>query len=164
MSHPREKKVNAGFGLIITTDSRTEKEDETGKSAISLLKENEHKIFHYSLIPNDPQKIKNELTLLLKDNSINVIITSGGTGISPKDKTVDALTPLFQKQLPGFGEYFRKLSYDEIGGSAIMSRAIGGIIDGKLIFCLPGSKNAVFLALTKIILPNLGHMLWEINR
>lgn len=164
MSHPRDKKVNAGFALIITTDSRTEKEDETGKSAISILQENEHKIIHYSLIPNDPHKIKNELETLLKDNSVDVIITSGGTGIGSKDKTVDVLTPLFQKQLPGFGEYFRRLSFDEIGGSAIMSRATGGIIDGKLVFCLPGSKNAVILALTKIILPNLGHMLWEINR
>lgn len=164
MSHPRDQKVNAGFALIITTDSRTEKEDDTGKSAISLLEANEHKIISYSLIPNDSLKIKAEVERLLEDKSINVLITSGGTGISSKDKTVDTLVPVFQKQLLGFGEHFRRLSFDEIGGSAIMSRATAGIIDGKLIFCLPGSKNAVILALSKIILPNLGHMLWEINR
>jgi len=164
LSHPRDQKVNAGFALIITTDSRTEKEDDTGKSAISFLEANEHKIISYSLIPNDSLKIKAEVERLLEDKSINVLITSGGTGISNKDKTIDALVPIFQKQLPGFGEHFRRLSFDEIGGSAIMSRATGGIIEGKLIFCLPGSKNAVILALSKIILPNLGHMLWEINR
>ncbi|MBN1683669.1 MogA/MoaB family molybdenum cofactor biosynthesis protein [Candidatus Bathyarchaeota archaeon] len=164
MNHPRDQRVLASFALIVTTDTRTEEDDFTGKAAISLLKDNEQKIAKYLLIPNNSEKIRNEVEKILSDKSINVIITSGGTGIGSKDLTVDTLMPLFQKHLPGFGEHFRRLSFEEIGGSAIMSRATGGIIQGKLIFCLPGSINAVTLALSKIIIPNLGHMLWEINR
>lgn len=108
--------------------------------------------------------MKEALRSLLTNESVNVIITSGGTGISRRDITVDTVCSFMEKRIEGFGELFRRLSYDEIGGGAILSRATAGVAARKLIFCLPGSKNAVDLGLRGIILPILGHMLWEANR
>jgi molybdenum cofactor biosynthesis protein B len=93
-----------------------------------------------------------------------VIVTSGGTGISQRDKTVDTVKTFFEKELPGFGEQFRRLSNEEIGEPGLFSRATAGIVNRKIIFCLPGSKGATKTALNKIILPSIGHLIWELNR
>lgn len=162
--HPTHKKEPTTFALIVTSDTRTENEDETGRIAISLIVGDGHKIVHHIIVPNNEEKIRAEVQRMFLDNSVAVIITSGGTGISSKDKTVSAITPLMEKEMHGFGELFRRISYDEIGGAAIMSRATAGIAHGKLIFCLPGSRNAIKVALNKIILPNVGHMQWELSR
>ena len=164
MSHPKDQKIKAKFSLIITTDTRTLKEDETGQTAIDLIIGAGHTVFSHTLVPNISEKIRTEVQRLLDDNSTQVIITSGGTGIGFKDKTVDTVKGLFDKELPGFGEIFRRISYEEVGGSALLSRATAGVAGSKLIYCLPGSKNAVSLALTELILPNIGHTLWELNR
>jgi molybdenum cofactor biosynthesis protein B len=162
--HPTSKKTPTTFGLIVTSDTRTEHEDETGKIAIDLIEGDNHKVASHTLVPNNEEKIRAEVERLLYNDSVAVIVTSGGTGIGVKDRTVAAVTPLMEKEMPGFGELFRRISYEEVGGAAIMSRAIAGVARGKLIFCLPGSRNAMKVALTKIILPNVGHMQWELNR
>ncbi|MGD0802728.1 MAG: molybdenum cofactor biosynthesis protein B [Candidatus Bathyarchaeia archaeon] len=162
--HPIDKKVPTIFALVVTSDTRTERDDETGRIAVGLIEGDGHTVASHSIVPNNDEKIRIEVEKLLYDNSIKVIVTSGGTGIGLKDRTVAAVKPLLEKEMPGFGELFRRISYDEIGGAAIMSRATAGVAKGKLIFCLPGSRNAMKVALTKIILPNVGHMQWEINR
>ncbi len=162
--HPTHRKQPTTFALIVTSDTRTEKEDETGRIAVQLIEADGHKVVSHTLSPNNEEKIRAEVQKMLLDNSVAVVITSGGTGIGAKDKTVAAVTPIFEKDIPGFGELFRRISYDEVGGAAIMSRSVAGVARGKLIFCLPGSKNAVKAALTKIILPNVGHMQWELSR
>ena len=162
--HPLHRKTKTTFALVVTSDTRTEKEDETGATERNLIENEGHKIVEHSIISNDETKISAEIKRLIKSKSTQVIIISGGTGIGPKDKTVKAVTPLFEKEMPGFGELFRRLSYEEIGGAAIMSRATAGVANNKLIFCLPGSKSAVRLALSEIILPNVGHMQWELGR
>ena len=162
--HPTSKKTPTTFGLIVTSDTRTEHEDETGKIAIDLIEGDNHKVASHTLVPNNEEKIRAEVERLLYNDSVAVIVTSGGTGIGVKDRTVAAVTPLMEKEMPGFGELFRRISYEEVGGAAIMSRATAGVARGKLIFCLPGSRNAMKVALTKIILPNVGHMQWELNR
>lgn len=162
--HPRDQKTSAGIALIITSDSRTKENDKTGQTAIQILEKAEHTIQHYAIVPNDSEKIKKELEQTLQNPDIQVIITSGGTGISPRDKTVDTVTKLFDKTIPGFGEHFRRLSYEEIGVSSVMSRATAGIAKKKIIFCLPGSRGAMTTALNQIILPAIGHMLWELKR
>lgn len=162
--HPTHKKEPTTFALIVTSDTRTEKDDETGRIAVSLIEGDGHKVVHHTLVPNNEEKIRAEVQRMLLDDSVAVVVTSGGTGIGSKDKTVAAVTPLMDKEMIGFGELFRRISYDEIGGAAIMSRATAGIAQGKLIFCLPGSRNAIKVALTKIILPNIGHMQWELSR
>jgi molybdenum cofactor biosynthesis protein B len=162
--HPTSKKTPTTFALIVTSDTRTEREDETGRIAVSLIEGDGHRVLHHTIIPNKEEKIRAEVERMLMDDAISVIVTSGGTGIGPKDRTVAAITPLLEKEMIGFGELFRRISYDEVGGAAIMSRATAGVTHGKLIFCLPGSRNAMKVALSKIILPNVGHMQWEINR
>jgi molybdenum cofactor biosynthesis protein B len=162
--HPTDRKTPTTFALIVTSDTRTEREDETGRIAVGLIEGDGHTVASHTLMPNNEEKIRAEVERFLYDDSVQVIVTSGGTGIGAKDKTVAAIAPLLEKEMPGFGELFRRISYDEVGGAAIMSRATAGVANGKLIFCLPGSRNAVKVALTKIILPNVGHMQWEINR
>jgi molybdenum cofactor biosynthesis protein B len=148
---------------MITSDTRTPENDETGKIAMNLLK-GEHKISSYVIVKNDIKQIHETFMTFLNDIGIQVIITSGGTGISSKDKTVDEISSHFEKELPGFGELFRMHSYNEIGEAAMYSRATAGTVGGKIVFCLPGSKGAMEMALTRLILPGLGHMLWEVSR
>ena len=162
--HPKDQKAKAVFALVITSDTRTAKDDKSGRTAVSLIEEAGHSVASRTVIPNDSEKIRAEVRRLLEDASTQVIVTSGGTGIGVKDRTVEAVSALLEKEMPGFGEHFRRLSLDEVGGSALISRATAGVAGGKLVFCLPGSRNAMGLALSKIILPNVGHMLWELSR
>jgi molybdenum cofactor biosynthesis protein B len=162
--HRRDQKVKATVALMVTSDSRTLETDETGKTAIRLIEEAGHRVATHVIVPNDTGKIHEAYTGFLGDPGVQVIITSGGTGISSKDKTITTVSPTFENPIPGFGELFRRLSFDEIGHAAMFSRATAGAAQGKLVFCLPGSRGAMATALEKIILPSLGHMLWELNR
>jgi len=162
--HPRDQKIKANFALIITSDTRTKDDDKTGKTAMKLLEENGHEIKLYEIVPNDESRIREIVCEALQNSTIQAVIMSGGTGLGQKDKTVDTVTTLFEKELRGFGEHFRRLSFDEIGVPGIWSRATAGVAKGKLIFCLPGSSGAMKTALNQIILPGIGHMLWELNR
>ncbi len=162
--HRRDQEANAVVALMITSDTRTPETDETGKRAIELLEEAGHSIAAYLIVKNDAEKIEETLEGFLTDEHIQVIVTSGGTGISVKDKTVDAVSGKFEKRIKGFGELFRRLSFEEIGVASMMSRANAGVARGKLVFCLPGSRGAMETALKEIILPAIGHMLWELSR
>ena len=162
--HRRDQKTEAMIALMITSDTRTPEDDETGKTATKLLEESHHKIVAYVIVENDAEKIKEAFKGFVKNKIIDVIITSGGTGISYRDKTVDNISNFFEKELPGFGELFRRYSFEEIGEASMFSRATAGIIQGKLVFCIPGSKSAMNTALKKIVLPSIGHLLWEIKR
>jgi molybdenum cofactor biosynthesis protein B len=164
MSHSKDQKTSASFALVVTTDTRTAKEDESGRVATELIEAEGHRVASRTLVPNDADKIRAEVERLIADPAVQVILTSGGTGVGVKDKTVDTVCGILDKEMPGFGEIFRSLSYAEVGGSALLSRATAGVSSGKLIYCLPGSKNAMSLALTRLILPNVGHTLWELNR
>lgn len=162
--HRRDQEANAVVALMITSDTRTPDTDETGKRAVELLERAGHNISAYVIVKNDEEKIVKTLEGFLADGRIQVIVTSGGTGIGAKDKTVDAISGKFEKHIDGFGELFRRLSFDEIGVASMISRATAGIAQGKLVFCLPGSKGAMETALKEIILPAVGHMLWELSR
>ena len=162
--HKRDQKAEAAVALIVTSDSRTIKTDETGKTAVRLLEGAGHRVSFHVIVPNETERIKEAYSGFLRDPDIQVILTSGGTGISSRDKTFDVVSTTFEKPIPGFGELFRRISFDEIGHAAVSSRAIAGTVQEKLVFCLPGSRGAVETALERIILPSLGHMLWELNR
>lgn len=154
----------AGFAVIVTSDRRDEKTDETGKTAVKLIEEAGYKVYVYEIVANDKTVIQTAIKNLQNDSRVDVILTSGGTGISSRDKTVEAVKELVDRTIEGFGELFRRLSHEDIGEAAILSRATAGTTNGKLVFCLPGSKSAVELGLRKVILPSLGHMLWEAKR
>ncbi|RLI78778.1 molybdenum cofactor biosynthesis protein [Archaeoglobales archaeon] len=161
-----EAKINPTIGIITVSTSRWEefgdvddvskiKElgDESGKIIKNL---SNFEVIEYRLVPDDEQRIVAAFKELL--GKVDVIITTGGTGIAPKDVTIEALEPLVDKKLDGFGEIFRMLSYKEVGTAAILSRAFAGVIDGKALFCLPGSKKAVKLAMG-LINPLIRHVI-----
>ena len=117
----------------------------------------------YQIIKDEPREIQAQMVALGRDAQINAVIFNGGTGIAPRDTTYDALEKLLEKTLPGFGELFRFLSYQEIGSRAMASRAVAGVYQNKIIFSLPGSSNAVRLGMERLILPELVHLVKQLN-
>ncbi len=128
------------------------------------LDENGHRLLFYSMLKNDADAIRKKIHELLGQEELQVIITTGGTGVSHRDVTVETISPILEKKLDGFGELFRFLTYQEISTVSIMSRAIAGVVEGKVILCLPGSLGAVNLAMDKIILPEIAHLVREATR
>ncbi|MGI2335448.1 MAG: MogA/MoaB family molybdenum cofactor biosynthesis protein [Dehalogenimonas sp.] len=164
IDHKEHSPVSVVFGLVTVSDSRTEDTDESGRYTAGILKENGHTINCYHLLRNDASAITKILKELLNNTESQIIVFSGGTGLSQRDLTVETVAPMFEKQMPGFGELFRLLTWETIGSPSIMSRAVGGVIKGKVVLCLPGSLNAVKLAVEQIILPEAGHMVREATR
>jgi molybdopterin adenylyltransferase len=155
---------NVGCAVLIISDSRTEQDDESGKFIKQRLAQANHQVVDYALLKNDAPAIRNKINELLGRSDVQVIITSGGTGASHRDVTVETIRPMLEKELDGFGELFRSLTYQQIGTGSILSRALGGVARGKVILCVPGSLNAVTLAVEQIILPEIGHMVREATR
>ena len=162
--HRRDQHIKTGFGLLVVTDSRTEKTDESGRIARELLAAAGHTVHAYDIVPNDADAILGAVRRYIQDPRIRVVVTSGGTGVGRKDLTAQTIEAIFERHLPGFGELFRRLSYEEIGLAGIYSRATAGLVGNTVVYCLPGSKNAMRTALTRIILPSIGHLLWEVDR
>lgn len=162
--HRRNQKVRTGFAVLTVTDSRTKESDKSGQVAQELIRSEGHTIVEYGLVPNKGDAIVEKVRGYLENPEIRVIVTSGGTGVGSRDVTVRTIVPLFEKHLDGFGEFFRRISYEEIGIAGIYSQASAGMIGKTILYCLPGSKNAMTTALTKVILPGLGHLLWEVDR
>ena len=159
------KKIN--FAVIISSTSRYQKlkakehfTDYSGDLIVDLVKKSGHRINSRQILPDDRVLLGKTVGNKIGSEDVDVIIVCGGTGVSLTDITIETLRPLMVKTLPGFGELFRKLSYDEIGSAAIMTRALAGVTDqGKVVFCIPGSPQAVTLVMTKLILPEVGHIL-----
>lgn len=151
--------------VLTVSDSRSESTDESGPLARRLLEDAGHNIAIHALLPNDEGRVRALVNDWLARGDLHAIVITGGTGLGSKDRTVEALTPLFEKEIPGFGELFRLLSYQEqIGTTAILSRAVAGSAKGAVVVSLPGSKAAVELALTRVLIPELRHLLREIRR
>lgn len=164
LKHKEDSPKTLRFAILTVTDSRTIETDESGRMAEELLAANHHEIYRRLLLPNDPDKIRESVEGLLRDDDIDVIMTIGGTGLSKKDVTVDVISKLVEKKIDGFGELFRLLSYRSIGKSAMLSRAFAGVAKWKVVVCLPGSIDAVELAVKELILPEIGHMVRETRR
>lgn len=162
--HKTHENKIVGCAVLVTSDSRTEDTDESGKLIRQRLSANGHKVVYYTILKNDALLLKNKILELTKNDEVQVIITSGGTGLSHKDVTVDTVQTMLEKKLDGFGELFRQLTYQELGTASIMSRATAGVINGKVILCFPGSLGAATLAMDKIILSEIGHMVREATR
>ncbi len=162
--HPDNSKIKVNCAVITVSDTRTPQTDKSGDLIQQLLKQDHHNIETYRILKDEPVEIQQFLKLLGKQSNLDAIVLNGGTGISPRDTTYDAIEKLLEKTLPGFGEIFRLLSYQEIGSRAIASRAVAGVYQQKLIFSLPGSSNAVGLAMQKLILPELVHLLGQLRK
>jgi len=159
-THIKDILIQANI-LVIST-SRTEKEDTAGKKICSLLEESLIPVVRTLVIPDNIDQIRKGLEESLKD--ANCIILTGGTGITHDDCTIEAVEPLLEKRLDGFGELFRMKSFSEVGTRTVLSRALAGVIDGKAVFCIPGSLNAAVLATREIIIPEIRHILTHANR
>lgn len=153
--HKAHAPERVACAVITISDSRTEGTDESGRLLKSMLTAAGHTVPVYLVVKDDPDAIASAVSDSAE--TCEAIVTNGGTGLSPHDVTIEALTPHLEKILPGFGELFRMLSYREIGSAAMMSRALAGVYRGRLLFCLPGSPKAVELAAKSLILPELGH-------
>lgn len=162
--HKHQAPKSVDCAVVIISGTRTEKTDESGKLIMQALKSSGHQVVSYSILKNDAALIGNKLNELLGEEGLQVIITSGGTGASRLDITVEVVFSILEKKLDGFGELFRFLTYREIGTPSIMSRAMAGVARGKVIICFPGSVGAVKLAMEKIVLPEIGHLVREATR
>ena len=150
--------------VITCSDTRTPDTDTSGQLIQKLLKEQGHTIAAYHLVKDEPLLIKERIREALRNAGIQAIIVNGGTGISRRDSTFEAVDEMLEKRLTGFGEIFRALTYQDIGSPAIMTRATAGIIEERILFSTPGSENAVRLAMEKLILPELGHLVKELTK
>ncbi len=148
--------------VITISDSRTEATDESGALLRKLLSEADHRVGFHQIVKDDARAIASVVDKAAK--VADAIITNGGTGLAPRDVTIETIEPKLEKVLPGFGELFRVLSHERIGSAAMMSRALAGVYKGTLIFCLPGSPDAVSLAMERLILPELGHAVGVMRR
>jgi molybdenum cofactor biosynthesis protein B len=149
--------------VITASDTRTEDTDTSGKKIKDLLTEQHHMVASYQILKDEPTQIAAAVQALLARADIDAILINGGTGIAPRDTTFEAIQGLLEKEIPGFGELFRLLSYQDIGSAAMMTRATAGVAQGKIIVSLPGSTGAVELGMTKLVLPELGHMLFVLR-
>lgn len=148
--------------VLTISDTRTPASDTSGDAIARALQDAGHEVMGRQVVRDDPAAVRDAVSSCARD--AQVIVTTGGTGITSRDSTYEAITALLDKRLDGFGELFRSLSYEEIGSAAMMSRACAGTIGRTAVFTLPGSEHAVRLALAKLILPEIGHVVRELQR
>lgn len=153
-----------GFGVVTVSDSRKEADDTSGDRIAELLAGAGQPVVRRAWVADDVAAIRKAVREMLASPEVDVVVLTGGTGFSPRDLTLEAVTPLFERPIEGFGELFRALSYQEIGAAAMLSRAAAGMAGTRAVFALPGSPKAVALAMEKLILPEAGHLLSQARR
>lgn len=162
--HKAHAPTSIGCVVITCSDTRTSETDTSGYRIMHMLKDAGHSVVAYQLVKDEPKKITAAVKKAVQNKKVQAIIINGGTGISRRDSTFEAVDAMLEKRLDGFGEVFRYLTYQKIGSPAIMSRATAGIIKGRVLISTPGSENAVRLAMEKLILPELGHLVKELTK
>jgi molybdopterin adenylyltransferase len=162
--HPDSPGMTVTCAVVTVSDTRSSETDKSGQLIQQLLLDANHAVAAYTIIKDEPAQIQGQLELLGMRTDLDAVIFNGGTGIASRDTTYDAIENLLEKILLGFGEIFRFLSYQEIGSRAIASRAVAGVYQNKIIFSLPGSSNAVRLAMEKLILPELSHLVKQMRQ
>jgi molybdenum cofactor biosynthesis protein B len=153
-----------GAAVVTVSSTRTRTEDASGDAIVAALEDAGHAVVERSVVDDDVTAIENAVAAAFDGADADVVVTTGGTGLTPDDVTVDALRDLFDRPIPGFGELFRWRSYEEVGPMAMASRATAGVVDDRLVFCLPGSENAARLGARELIAPAVGHLLGLVRR
>lgn len=162
--HRMEAKPSVLVAIITVSDSRTLENDGGGLLIQELLIAAEHRIHSRQIVPDEPNQLREVVQSLLADRNCQAILMTGGTGIGPRDTTPEAVEPLYEATIPGYGELFRMLSFQEIGAAALLSRASAGRVDGRVLFTMPGSPHGVRLAMEKLIVPDLHHFVHHASR
>ncbi len=163
-SHRADAPASVRCFILTVSDTRTAANDTSGDAIAAMLAAAGHTVAGRKMVKDDARAIRDAVSYAAKSGSNDAVITTGGTGISLRDVTPDALAPLFERTLDGFGELFRMLSYEQVGSASLMSRATAGVLGRTVIFALPGSENAVRLAMEKLILPEVGHIVRELRK
>jgi molybdenum cofactor biosynthesis protein B len=163
-AHKREAPHSVSCFIVTVSDTRTVDTDTSGRAIADLLTGAGHRVAGRVVVKDDPVLVRNTVEQQLAAASVPVVITTGGTGITSRDSTFEAVDGLLEKRLDGFGELFRMLSYEQIGSAAMMSRATAGLAAGHIIIALPGSEAAVRLAMEKLVLPELGHLVQQASK
>lgn len=167
--HHTHDAAAVGAAVVTVSDSRTLSDDPSGDAIVAAFEDDGHEVVTRELIRDDHDEIQRSVANVAGRDDVDVVVTTGGTGVTPDDVTPEAIEPLVDKRLPGFGELFRRLSYDEIGARTVGTRATAGVVEhgsavsespsgGVLVFCLPGSESAVRLGVEEVILPEVGHL------
>ena len=160
-AHRRAAPTSLRVAVITVSDTRTRETDTGGQKVVDLLEAAGHVVAGREIVADEPGQIAAALTRALARGDLRAVILTGGTGVSPRDVTPETIGPLLDREIPGFGELFRMLSFEEIGSAALLSRATAGIAAGAVVFALPGSRGAVQLAMERLILPEIGHLAAE---
>jgi molybdopterin adenylyltransferase len=165
LEHKKEAPKAVRCKVITVSDTRDKDSDKSGKLMMEMLEKAGHLIVDYVIVKDETSPIQTEILKGCDREDIDVILTNGGTGIAKRDVTIESIQEILDKEIVGFGELFRMLSYQEdIGSAAILSRAIAGVVRDKAVFATPGSSGAVKLAMSKLILPEIGHVVREIKK
>lgn len=164
MTHPTHDTLQVNIAVLTVSDTRTVDNDKGGALIQQLSTEAGFAVADYAIAKDEPDHLRYHIEQWSNDEAIHAIIITGGTGFTPRDQTYDTLLPLFEKEMTGFGELFRQLSYDEIGPRAMFSRSTAGVVANTAIYLLPGSTNAVQLAMSQLILPTIQHFVGELTR
>jgi molybdenum cofactor biosynthesis protein B len=164
VAHRSEAPVSVTVEVITVSDTRTEATDTSGRVIAELLERAGHRVSGRTILKDEPSDVESAVRRAIGDHEIDVVITTGGTGITSRDSTYEAIDGVLEKRLDGFGELFRMLSYPEIGAAAMLTRATAGLAGGTIVIALPGSEHAVRLGMEKLVLPELGHLVREARR
>lgn len=166
IEHKAKAPISLRFAIVTISTSRYRSRqiggsvsDPSGDLIAQLLESSNHKITYRRLVPDKGKLIVKAVKEALSNKAVDAVVACGGTGITRSDVTIEAIRPLFEKELPGFGELLRKISYEKIGSPAVMTRAVAGVTAGKAIFCIPGSPQAVETALKDLVIPEVGHII-----
>jgi molybdopterin adenylyltransferase len=163
--HRQQAKTSVKCAVLTVSDTRTKETDKSGHLMVELLEKHGHSIEQYEVIQDEITLIQEMIKRVCANNNVEAVLINGGTGIARRDVTIEAIQPLFAKEIPGFGELFRMLSYQlDIGSASMLSRAIAGVLNNRVVFSTPGSSKAVKLAMEELILPELGHAVREVTK
>lgn len=162
--HRQQSPGSVRCAVITVSDTRTLENDTGGQTIVDRLEAAGHQVARRQIIPDEPEIMRPLVEEMVIHEEVDAVLVTGGTGISGRDQTYETITELLTRPLPGYGELFRMLSYDEIGAAAMLSRAVGGLIDQTVVLTMPGSRAAVELAMEKLILPELSHLVGEARK
>ena len=164
--HPHEPDapLHAGVGWLTVSDTRTAANDRSGDLAVERIQAAGHRVVVRAIVRDEPARVRERVLQWLDSKDVQLVLVCGGTGVSIRDQTYEALSELLDRRLDGFGELFRMLSYEQVASRSMLSRATAGIAGGKPVFLMPGSTQAVDLALTRLILPEISHLLTDLAK
>jgi len=161
--HPHDEVEAVSFAVVTISTSRDIEADDSGDAIVELIEADDKHVTSRKVVTDDRDEIAATVEVLAERADVDVVVTTGGTGLSPTDVTPEAVRPLFDQEIPGFGELFRSLSYDDVGPHAMLSRAFAGTREDVPIFCLPGSEQAASFGTRELVLPTVGHMLDQLR-